>query len=315
MRISLGPFLPAALVLLTACGQSPSADLSTPTTELTTDPASSNSAEGLMVVDATTGDLLRMQNGEWALVFDGPSYNDTGEDEIERSYVESATSLDDLVVVVGLCCEPVVGALVFADNNANVSPMVGYGTRPMALGRALVSFLDEYEQDRTKTRLAITGIESATTTEYDLLEVDLHGQRIMAQDGDIVLAWAKVLDDKTQVWRISQFELDQVLTRAFSPDLTATLSLDGPVDLAASLDGKLYFFSTSTDRSASVALHEVLHSGSELSDAPVATLLPGVFSVAVRNRELVFQATVDGVFDLDGQRITPDNLSPAWIGW
>lgn len=318
----IGTGVIAVAVMVSGCGTSesalptpPASSASTPVSspEQGTPPiADSSAAQGLLLVDAVSGDLLQMLDGEWRVVLDGPSYyDDTEMLEGEYTYIESATSAGD-VIVAGFCCEPVVGALVAVASDGS-SSMLGYGTRPVSMDGSIISFIEEYGEDKTVSRIAVTDFDGNQVAEYALSEMVAHGARMVAVNGELVLVWAHHDADGATKWLISSI----AFTDDSDVDLTSTLPFDvlESTDLAAALDGRLYYYEVASDATTPAALYEASMTNDNHTSIETTQLLPGTYSVAVRDRTHIFQATTEGVFDIAGNRITPPGISPVWIGW
>jgi hypothetical protein len=192
--------------------------------------------QGLLAVDADTGDLLEFGANGWVQLLDGPSYSD----ETAQSFIESATRFTD-EPVVSFCCEPVVGSL--ATINAGEPVYAGYGTRPAVSNGRLVAFQDLYSEQDGTSLLVYDAFEDQPEKSREILLKGLavHGMNIHLTASSAYFTWSP--EPEGGPWFLSEVDVS-----ASAPiDLlnSPKVALPTAMDVAAAKD--LYLFETAME--------------------------------------------------------------------
>lgn len=297
------------LVLLASCA-SPQA--SAPDAGTSTNPAISGSSttsvgvpttspefsqwDGLLMVDSESGDLLRYTDGAWFPVFDGPAYSD----ESASSFIESATAVDDRVVV-GWCCEPTIGTLRFADV-AEVIP-VAHATHPTKTGSNLVGFIDSFTEDGALTTSLLVAPVSAldSAREIPMPEIGRHSRRMVTVDASTVaFTWSPSSDGE---WFLGFVDLGAAEV-SLSPK---SIPLPEQLEVASSFDGSVILFG-----GIAPSWFKITQSGEKLEGG---SLPKDTFDLTYRNGEILALTDtglcLGPVFD---DKLTAPG-TPSWVGW
>lgn len=270
--------------------------------------------DGLLTVDAATGDVLRLDGRQWRVVYDGPSYDD----ETVSSYVESATNAGENEIV-SLCCEPVVGIL---RSTGGGLPYVGYGTWPAHLDGRVVAFHDTFTEP-DQSALLVTRVDSDDPAEtlIPLPGVAAHGRRLTRIDETrIAFTWTGTPDDADQTWYLTILDVDRNDTTPPTVEV-----LPEAMDLVATRDGRLLLHSTVDGRrderiDAPVEVYEYTHREPSPGLRRLGQAPAGTFALAAAG--MVFLALADSgasVGTLDAMRPVTGAPRPpvdaTWIGW
>jgi hypothetical protein len=234
--------LVAACALLGACGSSTTPEPSPQPTQATeastpvqaSEPVSTIEAlaEGILVVEPGSGDLLRYSSGRWEVVYDGLSYD--AEVEGDAAYVESAFSAQG-ATFAALCCEPFSG--IFGKVLAGEVQYSGYGTRPALLGERIVAFVDVYDE-QISTKLTLSPLASPQDVLFEsvLSGVVAHSTRLQPLGKDhVAFTWSRSFEGAP--WYLAVVNLSEPVSYDESALLERSVKLQGVRDLALVVDG------------------------------------------------------------------------------
>lgn len=301
--------LPVVLALVVSCTSAgeplPTTNPASPST-IGTDPAQEmvSRFEGLLAVDADSGDLLEFASGGWSSLLDGPSYSD----ESAQYFIETATRFSGSTVV-SYCCEPVVGALASVESGS--SSFFGYGTRPSSSSRFLVSFKDLYlDVDGVSVLVYDSTSPDSELREILLKGVSAHGSSIHVDGNFAYFTWTPKTSGAP--WYLSGVDLskdgDQLVAE------NPSVRLPYKMDLASAKS--LIAYPVESDATPA---YEIPIEGFEKFDfssaEPVAELPAKTSSAAFYAKDWVAVAE-------SGMATSDSALSPAliktsvsWVGW
>lgn len=263
--------------------------------------------EGLLVLDASSGDLLRFNGTNWDRLQDGPGYDD-GE---AMAFVESAVSTSE-GLLAGWCCEPVVG-FVARTGEAYPSPLF-YGTRPVWLPAkgAIVTFQDLFNEDGSLTTSLLVSMfdaEGYQSSEHPLPSLRQHGRRLLAVSPDtFAFTWSPDPPSPDMSPGGTWFLGFATLTAAgLDLRLETDVALPGILDLAASRPGETYLYSTGSDAGWFTLTADGVRRGGPLPDT--------VFDLAVLDANLLVLADEGILLGPDFVKFPVPLNAPAWVGW
>lgn len=312
----------ASALLLAACstgvGDTPTSETPTGTQPLSPTSPSPSAGDaltpdltrwsGLLALDSDSGDLFRFDGSDWTRVQDGPRYDDAE----AMTFVESAVSTTD-GVLVGWCCEPVVG-FVAPTGDRYPSPLL-YGTRPAWLSgpNAVITFQDLFTEDGSlapSLLVSISDVGEYRSSEHPVPVMRQHGRRILAVSPDtFVFTWSPDPPASDMSPAGSWFlGFATITTTGLDLRLETDTPLPGALDLAASRPGEVYLYSTGADAAWFMLTSDkgVLRGG---------VLPDSVFDLAVLDATLLVLADDGLLLGPDFTMFPASVASPVWVGW
>lgn len=248
------------------------------------------------MVDAESGDLIRYTSGGWLSVFDGPSYSD----ESASSFIESATAVDDRVLV-GWCCEPSIGTLRFSDV-PEVVP-VAHATHPTKVGSNVVGFIDSFIEDGSpSTSLLVSPVDAPESArEVPMPEVVRHSRRMVAVDeSTVAFTWSPSSGGGWFLGFIDLGSADALLS-------STSIPLPEQLEVASSFDGSIVLFGGTT-----ASWLKINRSGEKLEGGP---LPEDVFDLTYKTGEVLALTDAGLLFGPSFKVSLAAPGTPSWIGW
>ena len=309
--------LATACTLLGACTQTApvSTQTSTQTSETHTSSTASNAdssvaalANGILVIEPSSGDLLRYSSGGWEVVYDGLSYD--AEVEGDAAYVESAFSASG-ETFAALCCEPFSG--IFGKVVAGEIEYSGYGTRPTLLGENIVAFVDIYdEQLSTKLTLSPLSAPQEVLSESVLTGVAAHSIRLQPLSKNrVAFTWSPSVEGAP--WYLAVLDLSQPKLYDEEVLLRLSVELTGAADIALVLDSSDRIAVFSQNNTPSLEFYSHSTAGSLARSGKVAELPAGTSAVLIDGNATAY-LLADGVSVSDGSEELLLPGSFTWMG-